>query len=157
MNRRVGTSRAVAALVATLAGWLLLTTSLRASKSGDEVTPPRVPLATQPAIPSPENDTAGLIAQIEGDPGLACELSYEQTARAIASAGPNVNTGDFPPLKLSRREVFMKDCHDLPRKVQNCLVFQYAFAKQMECEVARREYDTENQRRITREARVWPQ
>lgn len=78
-----------------------------------------------------------------------CEISYEQTKALLGEAPPpplpseaseKGTAADLQP-SLAPREQYLRDCEELPRKVQECLVFDYAMAHEEECRIARAEYD----------------
>lgn len=77
---------------------------------------------------------------LDNEPSLACQLSYETTAKAVNMQSVDQSLG-VPTIKLARHDVFMKDCLGLPRRVQKCLVDQYAFKHIESCQQARKAYD----------------
>ena len=78
-----------------------------------------------------------------------CEISYEQTKAFLADAPPpplaseGTEKGRATTLEpsLAPREQYLRACEEMPRKVQECLVFDYAMAHEEECRIARAEYD----------------
>ena len=109
-------------------------------------------IESKPASSLPaKNATEVLLGRVESEPALACEISYEQTKEAMKTP-PTIDAGPFPPFKMAPKDVYMADCLRMPRTVQKCTVFAYAFAHNAECERARAEYDAENQRRFSASA-----
>lgn len=99
-----------------------------------------------PALPGVTDEPwEALQVRLEGEPELACKISYKQTAAAIGTRPPAIDTGVFPPLELAAPDVFMKDCLKLPRMVQKCQVFQFTMHHHADCLEARGRYDAQLQ------------
>lgn len=99
-----------------------------------------------PALPGVTDEPwEALQVRLEREPELACKISYKQTAAAIGTRPPAVDTGGFPPLELATPDVFMKDCLKLPRMVQKCQVFQFIMHHHADCLEARGRYDAQLQ------------
>jgi hypothetical protein len=94
-----------------------------------------------------KNPTDALLERVQNEAALACEIGYEQTKEAMKTP-PAIDAGGFPPFVMAPKDVYMADCLRLPRTVQKCVVFAYAFAHNAECEKARAEYGAELQRRF---------
>ena len=104
---------------------------------------------SQPASAAPaKNPTEALLERVENEAALACEIGYEQTKEAMKTP-PAIDAGGFPPFVMAPKDVYMADCLRMPRTVQKCIVFDYAFAHNAECERARAEYGAEIQRRFS--------
>ncbi len=74
------------------------------------------------------------------NPVLACEISYIQTAGAVAESPPDLDMGEFPLLKMASYDAYVGDCLNLPAEVQKCQVFEYIQGHYVECQLARGEY-----------------
>jgi hypothetical protein len=111
----------------------------------------RQPEAARPSPPASavpvKNAAEALLERVENEPALACEIGYEQTKEAMKTP-PVIDAGGFPPFEMAPKHVYMADCLRMPRTVQKCVVFEYAFAHNAECEWARAEYGAEIQRRF---------
>lgn len=95
---------------------------------------------------SPRASAGPVAANVAAAPAgpTPCEISYEQTKAAIG-ANPIVQPGPpgepAPKIELAPRDVYLRDCEQMPRPVQQCLVFQYAMEHRDECAQARAAYD----------------
>lgn len=75
-----------------------------------------------------------------GRPGpTPCEISYEQTKAAVGANPPQAPDGSR--IELAPKDVYLRDCAELPPAVQQCLVYDYAMQHTKECAKARAEYD----------------
>jgi hypothetical protein len=79
--------------------------------------------------------------RLENEPSLACQMAFSTTAKAVKMQTSANLSSEHPRIELAPHHVFMKDCFELPRKVQMCLVDQYAFKHIDSCQEARRAYD----------------
>ena len=98
----------------------------------------------EPVRPAAVNSAAERAKPAEPTP---CEISYEQTKSVLAVSPPPTaqepaSAGQqVPKIELAPRDVYLRDCEQMPRKVQECLVFDYAMKNEAECEQSRAEYD----------------
>jgi hypothetical protein len=119
---------------------LLAITALAACRNApeDRGTPANAELLRS----APVNSAAERTERAERTP---CEISFEQTKAALAASPameqPAPAGQQLPKIELAPRDVYLRDCEQMPRKVQECLVFEYAMKHEAECEQARAEYD----------------
>jgi hypothetical protein len=122
-----------------------------ACRADDRVVGQAAPNATSSKTAASWADASpeALIERLERESDLACEISYELTSAAVRNGPDEMGAGrGVPRPTLAPKNVFMDDCHRFPPTVQKCLVDVYAFARNEQCEEARRAYDFENQRRF---------
>lgn len=84
---------------------------------------------------------SGLAQRLDNEPELACQMAYRTTAEVVKAQADSRLPSEHPRIELTPEHIFMKDCSLLPRKVQKCLVDQYAFKHIGSCREARMAYD----------------
>lgn len=92
----------------------------------------------EPAAQASVRPVATTVAAGRTEP-TPCEISYEQTKAAVGANPPQAPDGSR--IELAPKDIYLRDCAQLPPPVQQCLVYEYAMKHTEECMKARAAYD----------------
>lgn len=108
--------------------------------------PPTVKVASQISGLEDTSQAQAMLKRLDAEPLLACQISYKITANAVSRQAQQAPIAGVPQIELAKQDVFMRDCLALPRKLQKCLVDEYAFQQLNACQQARKDYDSKRTR-----------